>query len=280
MASVLILFKENKSIIIGVVIGGLTNQQFFIMSGHSKWATIKRKKAVTDQKRGSLFTKLVKEITIAAKMGGGDPAGNPRLRLAIDTARDNSMPMDNIQRAIKKGTGELEGVIWDEITYEGYGPAGIALIIETATDNRNRTVADLRHIMSRNNGSLGEGGSVAWMFQRKGTLDVLKSLASEDLLMETLLDAGLEDLSGDSDDYFTVTTDIKELQTAKQALDTAKIAYENARIDLVPENYIELEAEDARKVIKLIDALESNDDVQSVYSNMEISESAMDSLNE
>jgi len=280
MAGVLILFKENKSIIIGGETGGLNKSAVFVMSGHSKWATIKRKKAVTDQKRGSLFTKLVKEITIAAKMGGGDPAGNPRLRLAIDTARDNSMPMDNIQRAVKKGTGELEGVIWDEITYEGYGPAGIALIIETATDNRNRTVADLRHIMSRNNGSLGEGGSVAWMFQRKGTLDVLKSLASEDLLMETLLDAGLEDLSGDSDDYFTITTDIKELQTAKQALDTAKIAYENARIDMVPENYIELEAEDARKVIKLIDALESNDDVQAVYSNMEVSESAMDSLNE
>ena len=280
MASDLVLFKENKSIIIGEGIGGLINQQFFIMSGHSKWATIKRKKAATDQKRGSLFTKLVKEITISAKMGGGDPAGNPRLRLAIDTARDNSMPMDNIQRAIKKGTGELDGVIWDEITYEGYGPAGIALIIETATDNRNRTVADLRHIMSRNNGSLGESGSVGWMFQRKGSLDVLKSLASEDLLMETLLDAGLEDLSGESDDYFTVTTDIRELETAKQALDSAKIAYENARIDLLPENYIELEAEDARKVIKLIDALESNDDVQAVYSNMEISESAMDSLNE
>ncbi|MEI6639692.1 MAG: YebC/PmpR family DNA-binding transcriptional regulator [Chlorobium sp.] len=212
--------------------------------------------------------------------GGGDPGNNPTLRTLLAKAKSVNMPNDNIERAIKKGTGELEGVIWDEITYEGYGPAGIALIIETATDNRNRTVADLRHIMSRNNGSLGEGGSVAWMFQRKGTLDVLKSLASEDLLMETLLDAGLEDLSGDSDDYFTVTTDIKELQTAKQALDTAKIAYENARIDLVPENYIELEAEDARKVIKLIDALESNDDVQSVYSNMEISESAMDSLNE
>ncbi len=250
------------------------------MSGHSKWATIKRKKAATDQKRGSLFTKLVKEITIAAKMGGGDPSGNPRLRLAIDTARDNSMPMDNIQRAIKKGTGELDGVIWDEITYEGYGPAGIALIIETATDNRNRTVADLRHIMSRNNGSLGESGSVSWMFQRKGTLDVLKSVASEDLLIETLLDAGLEDLSGGSDDYFTVTTEIKNLEVAKQMLESAGITYENAKNDLVPENYIELEAEDARKVIKLIDALESNDDVQVVYSNMEISESAMESLNE
>jgi len=214
------------------------------MSGHSKWATIKRKKAVTDQKRGSLFTKLVKEITIAAKMGGGDPSGNPRLRLAIDTARDNSMPMDNIQRAVKKGTGELEGVIWDEITYEGYGPAGIALIIETATDNRNRTVA------------------------------------SEDLLMELLLDAGLEDLNSDDENYFNVITDIKDLESAKKALEAAGIAYENAKVDLIPENYIELEAEDARKVIKLIDAIESNDDVQAVYSNMEISESAMNSLNE
>ncbi len=250
------------------------------MSGHSKWATIKRKKAVTDQKRGSLFTKLVKEITIAARMGGGDPTGNPRLRLAVDTARDNSMPMDNISLAIKKGTGELEGVTYDEITYEGYGPAGIALIIETATDNRNRTVADIRHIMSRNNGSLGESGSVGWMFHRKGTLDVPVSAAGEDRLMEVLLDAGLEDLNSDDENYFTVITDIKDLENVKKALDDSKISYENAKIDLIPENYIELEAEDARKVIKLIDALESNDDVQGVYSNMDISESAMSSLND
>ncbi len=250
------------------------------MSGHSKWATIKRKKAVTDQKRGSLFTKLVKEITIAAKMGGGDPSGNPRLRLAIDTARANSMPMDNIQRAINKGTGELEGVTYDEITYEGYGPAGIALIIETATDNRNRTVADIRHIMSRNNGSLGESGSVAWMFQRKGTLDVPRSAAGEDSLMELLLDAGLEDLNSDDESYYTVIADVKDLEGVKKALDEASISYENAKIDLLPENYIELEAEDAQKVIRLIDALESNDDVQAVYSNMEISESALNSLND
>ena len=250
------------------------------MSGHSKWATIKRKKAVTDQKRGSLFTKLVKEITIAARMGGGDPTGNPRLRLAVDTARDNSMPMDNISRAIKKGTGELEGVTYDEITYEGYGPAGIALIIETATDNRNRTVADIRHIMSRNNGSLGESGSVSWMFHRKGTLDVPVSAAGEDRLMEVLLDAGLEDLNSDDENYFTVITDIKDLENVKKALDDSKISNENAKIELIPENNIELEAEDASKVIKLIDALESNDDVQGVYSNMDISESAMSSLNE
>ena len=250
------------------------------MSGHSKWASIKRKKAVTDQKRGSLFTKLVKEITIAARMGGGDPAGNPRLRLAVDTARDNSMPMDNISRAIKKGTGELEGVTYDEITYEGYGAAGIALIIETATDNRNRTVADIRHMMSRNNGALGESGSVSWMFHRKGTLDVPKSAAGEDQLMEILLDAGLEDLSADDENYFTVITDVKELENVKKVLDDSGIVYENAKVDLIPENYIELEADDARKVIRLIDALENNDDVQAVYSNMEISESAMSSLNE
>ena len=250
------------------------------MSGHSKWATIKRKKAVTDQKRGSLFTKLVKEITISARMGGGDPTGNPRLRLAIDTARDNSMPMDNISRAVKKGTGELEGVTYDEITYEGYGPAGIALIIETATDNRNRTVADIRHIMSRNNGSLGESGSVGWMLHRKGCLDVPKVAADEERLMELLLDAGLEDLNADDESYYTVITDVKDLEKVKKVLDESKIVYENAKIDLIPENYIELEADDARKVIKLIDAFENNDDVQAVYTNMEISESAMSSLNE
>ncbi|NTU68039.1 MAG: YebC/PmpR family DNA-binding transcriptional regulator [Chlorobiaceae bacterium] len=250
------------------------------MSGHSKWATIKRKKAATDQKRGNLFTKLVKEITIAARMGGGDPSGNPRLRLAVDTARANSMPMDNIQRAIKKGTGELDGAMYEEITYEGYGPAGIALIIETATDNRNRTVADIRHLMSRSGGSLGESGSVAWMFQRKGSIEVPKSAVSEDQLMELLLDAGLEELEGDDEQLFTVLTDVKDLELAKNSLEKAGIPFENAKVDLLPDNYIELEAEDAAKAIKLIDALENNDDVQAVYSNMEISESAMQSLND
>lgn len=248
------------------------------MSGHSKWATIKRKKAATDQKRGNLFTKLVKEITIAARMGGGDPTGNPRLRLAIDTARANSMPMENIQRAIKKGTGELEGATYDEITYEGYGPGGIAIIIETATDNRNRTVADIRHIMSRNGGSMGESGSVSWMFQRKGSIDVSKSAASEDQLMELLLDAGLEELESDDEQFYTVLTDVKDLEAAKKALEDAGIPFENAKMDLLPDNYIELDGEDAQKAMKLIDALESNDDTQVVYSNMEISENAMDSF--
>jgi YebC/PmpR family DNA-binding regulatory protein len=188
------------------------------------------------------------------------------------------MPMENIQRAIKKGTGELDGVVYEEITYEGYGPGGIALIIETATDNRNRTVADIRHIMSRNNGSLGESGSVSWMFQRKGSIDVLKVTASEEYLMELLLDSGLEDLDGDDEQYYTVLTDVKDLETAKKALEDASVSFENARVDLVPDTYVELEAEDAQRAIKLIDALENCDDVQAVYSNMEISEKAMNSL--
>ncbi|MBC8524780.1 MAG: YebC/PmpR family DNA-binding transcriptional regulator [Chlorobium phaeobacteroides] len=248
------------------------------MSGHSKWATIKRKKAATDQKRGNLFTKLVREITIAAKTGGGDPGGNPRLRLAIDTAKMNSMPNDNIQRAIKKGTGELEGVTYDEITYEGYGPGGIAIIIETATDNRNRTVADVRHIINRNNGSLGENGSVSWMFQRKGRLEVPRDGVSEEQLMEVLLDAGLEDLDSEDDNCFSVITAVKDLEAAKKALDEAGIGYENAKMDMIPDTLVEPGIDDASKAIKLIEALENCDDVQAVYSNLELSEQVMNSL--
>ena len=248
------------------------------MSGHSKWSTIKRKKAATDQKRGNLFTKLVREITIAAKTGGGDPAGNPRLRLAIDTAKANSMPHENIQRAIKKGTGELEGVTYEEITYEGYGPGGIAIIVETATDNRNRTVADVRHAMNRHNGSLGENGSVSWMFQRKGSIDIPKGSVSEDRLMEVLIEAGLEELDADDEHYFNVIVDVRDLETAKQALADAGVAYENAKIDMIPGNFVEPEPNDVVKAMKLIDALENCDDVQAVYSNLEISEQAMDGL--
>ncbi len=248
------------------------------MSGHSKWSTIKRKKAATDQKRGNLFTKLVREITIAAKTGGGDPAGNPRLRLAIDTAKANSMPHENIQRAVKKGTGELEGVIYEEITYEGYGPGGIAVIIETATDNRNRTVADIRHVMNRQGGSLGENGSVSWMFQRKGSIDVPKDAVSEEQLMEVLLEAGLEDLDSEDESYFNVITDVKDLEAAKKALEEAGIAYENAKMDMIPDNFVEPGSDDAVRAMKLIDALENCDDVQAVYSNFEISEQAMNSL--
>ncbi|ACF14243.1 protein of unknown function DUF28 [Chloroherpeton thalassium ATCC 35110] len=250
------------------------------MSGHSKWATIKRKKAATDQKRGKLFTKLVKEITISARMGGGDPDGNPRLRLAIENARANSMPAENIKRAVQRGTGEIDGANYEEISYEGYGPGGIAVIIEAATDNRNRTVAEVRHIMSRSGGSLGESGSVSWMFQRKGSISIAKSLASEEQLMELLLEAGLEDLKTDDEDYFSVLTDVKDLESAKKALEAAKIAYEDAKIDMIPDNTIELDGEDAEKALKMVDALEDNDDVQMVYTNMEISESALEKLNQ
>ncbi len=248
------------------------------MSGHSKWSTIKRKKAATDQKRGNLFTKLVREITIAAKTGGGDPDGNPRLRLAIDTAKANSMPHENIQRAIKKGTGELEGVTYEEITYEGYGPGGTAIIIETATDNRNRTVADVRHVMNRHNGSLGENGSVGWMFQRKGSIDVSRASVNEETLMEVLLETGLEDLESEDENYFNVIVDVKDLEAAKQALDGAGIAYDNAKIDMIPDNFVEPGPDDAVRTMKLIDALENCDDVQAVYSNLEISEQAMKSI--
>lgn len=248
------------------------------MSGHSKWSTIKRKKAAADQKRGNLFTKLVREITIAAKTGGGDPDGNPRLRLAIDTAKMNSMPQENIQRAIKKGTGELEGVNYEEITYEGYGPGGIAILIETATDNRNRTVADIRHSMNRHNGSLGESGSVSWMFQRKGSIEVLKASVTEEQLFELLLDAGLEDLDSEDEHYFKIITAVKDLEAAKKALELAGVSYENAKIDMIPENLVELADAEAQKAITLLDALENCDDVQAVFSNLDVSEQTLNSL--
>ncbi len=249
------------------------------MSGHSKWSTIKRKKAATDQKRGNLFTKLVKEITIAARIGGGDPESNPRLRLAIDNAKSNSMPAENIKRAIQRGTGEIEGATYDEITYEGYGPGGIAILIDAATDNRNRTVAEIRHIMSRNGGSLGESGSVSWSFQRKGSVCVAKSAISEDDLMDKLIDAGLEDLKSDDDEYYTILSDVKDLEAIKKALEESNLAFEDAKIDMIPDNTIELDGEEALKAMKLIEALEENDDVQTVFSNLELSEEAASKLN-
>jgi len=250
------------------------------MAGHSKWAQIKRKKAATDQKRGKLFTKLVKEITISARMGGGDPDGNPRLRLAIENARANSMPAENIKRAVQRGTGEIDGASYEEITYEGYGPGGTAIIVEAATDNRNRTVAEIRHLMTKSGGSLGESGSVSWMFQRKGSISIPKLAADEEQLMELLLDAGLEDLKADDEEYFTVLTDVKDLESAKKALDDAKISYEDAKIDMIPDNSIELDGDDAEKALKLVDGLEDNDDVQMVYTNMDISEAILEKINQ
>lgn len=236
------------------------------MSGHSKWSTIKRKKAAIDAKRGKLFTKLIKEITIAARQGGGDPSANPRLRLAVDNAKAANMPMDNIERAIKKATGELEGVVYTELTYEGYGPGGVAILVEAATDNKNRTVAEVRHLFNKHGGSLGESGSVAWMFDKKGIITLPTQGKTEDDIMEIVLDAGAEDIS-EEEGYFEVTTEVENFEPVRRALVDAGLEIENASLQWIAKNTVDVSGETAEKVMKLIDALEDNDDVQNVYSN-------------
>ncbi|HQF41492.1 MAG TPA: YebC/PmpR family DNA-binding transcriptional regulator, partial [Ignavibacteriaceae bacterium] len=213
------------------------------MSGHSKWATIKRKKAALDSKRGKIFTKLIKEITIAARTGG-DPAGNPRLRLAVDNAKAQNMPMDNIERAIKKATGELEGVTYHELTYEGYGPAGIAILVEVATDNKNRTVAEVRHLFSKHGGSMGETGSVAWMFDRKGIITMPAAGKNEDDVMEVILEAGADDLST-QDEFFEVQTSVESFEPVRRALVDKNFTVENASLQWIAKNLIEVKGEDA-----------------------------------
>ncbi|MFZ1322100.1 MAG: YebC/PmpR family DNA-binding transcriptional regulator [Ignavibacteria bacterium] len=236
------------------------------MSGHSKWATIKRKKAATDSARGRVFTKIIKEITISARDGGGDPDGNPRLRLAIQNAKANNMPQDNITRGIKKGTGELEGVRYEEITYEAYAPNGIAMIIESVTDNKNRTVADLRHGISKAGGNLGESGSVAWMFERKGVVNVEKGDVKEDDLMEIILDAGAEDLKSEGD-YFEVVTPIENFETVRKAIEDKTFVIENASLQYIAKDLLPVEGKNADAVIRCIEAVEDNDDVQNVFTN-------------
>jgi YebC/PmpR family DNA-binding regulatory protein len=240
------------------------------MSGHSKWATIKRKKAVLDTKRGKIFTKLIKEITIAAR-DGGDVNGNPRLRLAVDNAKAQNMPLDNIERAIKKATGELEGVTYHELTYEGYGPAGVAVLVEVATDNKNRTVAEVRHLFSKNGGSMGETGSVAWMFDRKGVITLPAEGKKEDDIMEIVLEAGADDLTTE-EDFFEVQTSIESFETVRRTLVDKKFTVENASLQWIAKNMIEVKGEDAEKVVKMIESLEDLDDVQNVYSNADIVE--------
>jgi YebC/PmpR family DNA-binding regulatory protein len=240
------------------------------MSGHSKWATIKRKKAVLDSKRGKIFTKLIKEITIAAR-DGGDPNGNPRLRLAVDNAKAANMPLDNIERAIKKATGELEGVTYHELTYEGYGPAGVAVLVEVATDNKNRTVAEVRHLFSKNGGSMGETGSVAWMFDRKGVITLPAEGKKEDDVMEIILEAGADDLTTE-EDYFEVTTTVESFEPVRRTLVDKNFTVENASLQWIAKNMIEVKGEDAEKVMKMIEGLEDLDDVQNVYSNADIVE--------
>jgi YebC/PmpR family DNA-binding regulatory protein len=239
------------------------------MSGHSKWATIRRKKGALDAKRGKLFTKLIKEITIAARDGGGDPNGNPRLRLAIDNAKAANMPADNIDRAIKKATGELEGAHYEEITYEGYAPAGIAVLVEVVTDNKKRTVAEVRHLFSKSGGNMGEAGSVAWMFERKGVLTLPRQNKTEDDMMEIVLDAGADDLQTE-EEVFVVQTSVESFEPVRKALKEKKLEIENASLQWVAKNHITVSGEDAEKVMKLIEALEDNDDVQNVFSNADI----------
>ena len=240
------------------------------MSGHSKWATIKRKKAALDSKRGKIFTKLIKEITIAAR-AGGDINGNPRLRLAVDNAKAQNMPLDNIERAIKKATGELEGVVYHELTYEGYAPAGIAVVVEVATDNKNRTVAEVRHLFSKYGAGMGETGSVAWMFDRKGIITLPAEGKKEDDVMEIVLDAGADDLTTE-EDYFEVATTIESFETVRRTLVDKKFTVENASLQWIAKNLIEVKGEDAEKVVKLIESLEDLYDVQNVFSNADIVE--------
>jgi YebC/PmpR family DNA-binding regulatory protein len=235
------------------------------MSGHSKWATIKRKKAVTDAKRGKMFTRLIKEIAIAAR-DGGDPSGNPRLRLAIDNAKAQNMPADNIDRAIKKATGELEGQQYVELIYEAYGPVGSAIIVEVATDNKNRTVAEIRHIFSKNSGNMAESGSVLWMFDRKGIITIPAEGKTEDDMMEIILDAGADDLQSE-EGYFIVQTAVEDFETVRKALIAKNIAMENASLQWVAKNTINVGGEDAIKLDKLIEALEDHDDAQNVFHN-------------
>ncbi|MCH6574422.1 MAG: YebC/PmpR family DNA-binding transcriptional regulator [Bacteroidetes bacterium] len=241
------------------------------MSGHSKWSTIKRKKGAADAKRGKIFTKLIKEITISAREGGGDPGANPRLRLAIDNAKAANMPADNIERAIKKATGELEGVTYHELMYEGYGPGGVAMLIEVATDNKNRSVAEVRHLFSKYNGSMGENGSVAWMFNRKGIITLPIQNKSEDEIMDIVLEAGAEDLHTE-EDFFEVQTDLESFEPVRKALVAADLQIENASLQWIAKNTVNIGTEDAEKVMKLIEAMEDNEDVQNVYSNADFDE--------
>lgn len=244
------------------------------MSGHSKWSTIKRKKGALDAKRGKIFTKLIKEITIAARLGGGDPDGNPRLRTAIQTAKGANMPQDNITRAIAKGTGELEGVNYEECAYEGYGPNGVAILISVLTDNRNRTGAEIRHILTKNNGTMAEPNAVAWNFEKKGLFLVLQESVDEETLMELALEAGAEDFES-TDDLFEIHTSPDAFETVREALEQSGIPTESAELAMLPKSTVKLEGREAEQMLRLMEALEDNDDVQNVYANFDISEEQM-----
>ena len=239
------------------------------MSGHSKWSTIKHKKAAKDAKKGKLFTKFIKEITVAARMGGGDLNSNPRLRTAVLTARANSMPNDNIDRAIKKGTGELEGVTYEEIQYEGYGPGGAAILAQVLTDNKNRTVSEIRRLFTNHGGHLGETGCVSWMFDKKGVITVEKSQIDEERLMGIVLEAGAEDVK-DEDDLFEVVTQPEDFEKVKERLDREKVPVASAQVTMVPKNTVNVDAKHVEQILKLTEELEDHDDVQGVSANFNI----------
>lgn len=248
------------------------------MSGHSKWSTIKRKKGAIDSKRGKIFTKLIKEITLAARLGGGDIERNSRLRSAVLAAKEENMPKDNIDRAVKKGTGELGGgAAYEEVTYEGYGPAGVAVIVEVMTDNKNRTVAEIRHLFSKHGGNLGENGCVAWMFDKKGSIIIDKKAVSEDALMEIALDAGADDVR-DQDTEWEVITDPQIFETVRGVVEQKGWKYLEARVGMIPQNTVRLESGKAEQMLKLMERLEDNDDVQNVYANFDISAEVMEKL--
>ncbi len=241
------------------------------MSGHSKWSQIKHKKAATDAKRGKIFTKIVKEIAVAARTSGGDPDGNPRLRTALEKAKEVNMPAENIKRAIMKGTGELPGMAYEESVYEGYGPGGVALLIEVLSDNKNRTVSEIRHTLSKNGGSLGESGCVAWMFEKKGYILVEKSSIDEDALMTIALDAGADDMKNDPDEEnYEILTVPESFSSVKEALEKNKIPLSLAEITMLPKNYIDLEGSAADQMVRLMEALEDNVNVQNVYANFDV----------
>jgi YebC/PmpR family DNA-binding regulatory protein len=240
------------------------------MSGHSKWSTIKHKKGAADAKRGKIFTRILKEMTVAARMGGGDPAGNPRLRAAIAEAKSNNMPKDNIDRAIKRGTGELEGLTYEEITYEAYGPGGVALMVEAMTDNSNRTTPEIRHLLEKHGGNLGTPGSVRFQFERKGYFAVEKSTVDEDKLMEIALEAGADDLQTEDSEIYEIYTSPENFEQVREALEKNKIATVEAKLGQIPANYVTLEETKAKQMMRLLEMLDDHEDVQNVWSNFDI----------
>jgi YebC/PmpR family DNA-binding regulatory protein len=247
------------------------------MSGHSKWATIKHKKGALDAKRGKIFTRLIKEITMAAKAGGGDAEGNPRLRTAVAAAKAENMPADNIKRAIQRGTGELPGATYEEIQFEGYGPGGVALLVNVTTDNRNRTVSEIRHAFTKGGGNMGEAGSVAWMFHKKGSIIVPKAKAKEDDLMNIVLENGGEDLHDDGENW-EVTTAPAEYEAVLEAVKKAGVEVVHSEVGMIPQNYIKLEGPAASQMIRLLEALEDHDDVQNVYSNFDVDQKQLEEV--